>query len=145
MTTLGETRIENRYRVQPNHANNYDSLHGGNLMKWMDEVGAMAAMRLAGESCVTAAVTELDFQRPIPIGETARIEAYAYESGRTSVRVRIRAWREEPRSGEADLTTEAAFTFVAIGEDGSPTPVPDLVVGTDEERRLREAARDAED
>ncbi|WP_336362200.1 acyl-CoA thioesterase [Halalkalicoccus salilacus] len=145
MVTLSETRIVNRYRVQPNHANNYESLHGGNLMKWMDEVGAMAAMRLAGESCVTAGVTELDFQRPVPIGEIARIEAYVYDDGRTSVRVRIRAWREDPRSGESALTTEAAFTFVAIGEDGSPIEVPDLAVETDEERRLREEARDAED
>ncbi|MFC6905686.1 acyl-CoA thioesterase [Halalkalicoccus tibetensis] len=145
MVTLSETHIENRYRVQPNHANNYESLHGGNLMKWMDEVGAMSAMRLAGESCVTAAVTELDFQQPVPIGEVARIEAYVYDAGRTSVRVRIRAWREDPRSGESDRTTEAAFTFVAIGEDGSPTPVPDLTAESDEERRLREAAREAED
>lgn len=143
--TLSETRIENRYRVQPNHANNYESLHGGNLMKWMDEVGAMAAMRLAGESCVTAGVTELDFQRPVPIGEIARIEAYVYDTGRTSARVRLRAWREDPRSGESNLTTEAAFTFVAVGENGTPTSVPDLAVESDEERRLREAALDSED
>ncbi|MDL5363507.1 acyl-CoA thioesterase [Halalkalicoccus sp. NIPERK01] len=144
MTTLSETRIENRYRVQPNHANNYESLHGGTLMKWMDEVGAMAAMRFAGESCVTAGVTELDFQQPIPIGETARIEAYAYDAGRTSVRVRIRAWRENPRTGEAALTTEASFTFIAIDADGSPVAVPDVTVETDEERDLRDVARDAE-
>ncbi|WP_122088140.1 acyl-CoA thioesterase [Halalkalicoccus subterraneus] len=144
MTSLSETLIENRYRVQPNHANNYESLHGGMLMKWMDEVGAMAAMRLAGESCVTAGVTELDFQQPVPIGEIARIEAYAYDTGRTSVRVRIRAWVEDPRTGEASLTTEASFTFVAIDAEGSPVEVPDLTVETDEERERRTAARDAE-
>ena len=145
MVTLSETRIENHYRVQPNHANNYESLHGGNLMKWMDEVGAMAAMRLAGESCVTAGVSELDFQRPVPIGEIARIEAYVYDTGRTSVKARLRAWRKDPRSGESTPTTEAVFTFVSIGEDGSPVEVPDLTVETDEERRLREEARNAED
>ncbi|MEM4782326.1 MAG: acyl-CoA thioesterase [Halalkalicoccus sp.] len=145
MATLSETYVENRYRVQPNHANNYESLHGGTLMKWMDEVGAMSAMRAAGESCVTAGVSELDFQRPVPIGETARIEAYAYETGRTSVRVRIRAWREDARTGESKPTTEAAFTFVAIDAEGSPTEVPDLAVETDEERERREVAREAED
>ena len=41
MPTLMDTYIENRYRVQPNHANNYETAHGGNVMKWMDEVGAM--------------------------------------------------------------------------------------------------------
>jgi acyl-CoA hydrolase len=144
MGTIEQTRIENRYRVQPNHANNYESLHGGNLMKWMDEVGALAAMRFSGESCVTAGVTDLDFERPVPIGETVRIEGYVYDAGRTSARVRIRAWREDPRTGETALTTQAAFTFVAIGEDGSPVSVPEVTVETDEERRLRAEARDAE-
>lgn len=144
MVALSETLLKNRYRVQPNHANNYESLHGGTLMKWMDEVGAMAAMRFAGESCVTAGVTELDFQQPVPIGETARIEAYAYDAGRTSVRVRIRAWRENPRTGDATLTTEASFTFVAIDAEGSPVEMPELTAETDEERELQTAAREAE-
>lgn len=145
MPTLSETRIENRYRVQPNHANNYESLHGGTLMRWMDEVGAMSAMRCAGESCVTAGVTELEFRRPVPIGDVARIEAYTYDSGRTSVKVHLRAWREDARTGEAEPTTEAIFTFVAIDAEGSPVAVPDLTAETDAERDLREAARAAED
>ncbi|APW97216.1 acyl-CoA thioesterase [Halobiforma lacisalsi AJ5] len=144
MPTVLETYIENRFRVQPNHANNNDTLHGGNLMKWLDEVAAMSAMRFAGETCVTAQVNELDFERPIGIGDTALIEAYVYDSGRTSVHVALRAWREEPRSGEAEKTTESSFTFVAIDEDGSPVSVPDLTVESDEGRELRERALEAE-
>ncbi|SFC17700.1 Acyl-CoA hydrolase [Halobiforma haloterrestris] len=144
MPTVLETYIENRFRVQPNHANNNDTLHGGNLMKWLDEVAAMSAMRFAGETCVTAQVNELDFERPIGIGDTALIEAYVYDSGRTSVHVALRAWREEPRSGEAEKTTESSFTFVAIDEDGSPVSVPDLSVETDEGRELRDRALEAE-
>ncbi|MCU4743679.1 acyl-CoA thioesterase [Halobacteria archaeon AArc-m2/3/4] len=140
MPTVLETRIQNRFRVQPNHANNYETLHGGNLMKWLDEVGAMSAMRFAGETCVTARVNELDFKRPILIGDTALVEAYVYRAGKTSVHVALRAWREEPRSGETELTTESTFVFVAIDEDGSPVPVPDLTVETDEGEQLRERA-----
>ncbi|GAB3042009.1 acyl-CoA thioesterase [Natronobiforma cellulositropha] len=138
MPTLTETRIRNRFRVQPNHANNYQTLHGGNLMKWLDEVGAMSAMRFAGETCVTARVNELDFERPVLIGDTALVEAYVYDAGQTSVHVALRAWREEPRTGETEKTTESTFTFVAIDEHGSPVPVPDLQVETDEDERLRE-------
>ncbi|SDR31910.1 acyl-CoA thioesterase [Natronobacterium texcoconense] len=144
MPTVCETHIENRFRVQPNHANNNDTLHGGNLMKWLDEVAAMSAMRFAGETCVTAQVNELDFEQPIGIGDTALIESYVYDSGRTSVHVALRAWREEPRSGEAEKTTESSFTFVAIDEDGSPVPVPDLTVESDEGERLRERALEAD-
>ncbi|RKD93892.1 acyl-CoA thioesterase [Halopiger aswanensis] len=144
MPNVLETRITNRFRVQPNHANNNNTLHGGNLMKWLDEVSAMSAMRFAGETCVTAQVNELDFERPIRIGDTALVEAYVYDEGRTSVHVALRAWREEPRSGETEKTTESSFTFVAIDADGKPVPVPDLTVESDEGARLRERALEAD-
>jgi len=142
MPTLAETHIENRQRVQPNHANNYEAVHGGNLMKWMDEVGAMSAMRFAGEPCVTAAVDEFSFQQPIPVGETAVIDAFAFGAGRTSVKIFLRAYREDPMSGERAKTTEACFTFVAIDADGAPTAVPELTVEGDAARELRELARE---
>jgi len=142
MPTLAETHIENRQRVQPNHANNYEAVHGGTLMKWMDEVGAMSAMRFAGEPCVTAAVDEFSFEQPIPVGETAVIDAFAFASGRTSVEIFLRAYREDPMSGDRAKTTEACFTFVAIDEDGAPTTVPDLQVETDAERDLRDIAEE---
>ena len=145
MPTILETHIQNRFRVQPNHANNNDTLHGGNLMKWLDEVGAMSAMRFAGETCVTARVNELDFERPIGIGDTALVEAFVYDVGRTSVHVGLRAWREEPRSGETERTTESSFTFVAIDEDGSTVPVPELTVDSERGRELRERMLDVED
>ena len=144
MPTLSHTRIRNRYRVQPNDANNYETLHGGELMKWMDELGAMSAMRFSGETCVTAGVDDLGFHRPIPVGDTALIDAYVYRAGRTSATVRLRAWREHPRTGETDRTTGSSFTFVAVDEGGDPVSVPELTVETEEERRLREEAREAE-
>lgn len=136
MPTLEETHIFNRHRVQPNHANNYESAHGGIVMKWMDEIGAMSAMRFAGEACVTAAMDGLDFTRPIRVGDTALIEAYVYGSGRTSVDVRVRASRENPHTGESERTTDARFVFVAV-EEGKPVPVPELTVDTDDGERLR--------
>ncbi len=96
MHSISHTHIVNRERVQPSHANNYESAHGGIVMKWMDEIGAMAAMRAARESCVTAQMSRVDFERPIPIGDNALVDAYAYETGRTSVKVRIQVEREHP-------------------------------------------------
>ena len=144
MPTLLETHLQNRFRVQPNDANNVGTLHGGNLMKWMDEIGAMSAMRFSGETCVTAGVDDLSFHRPVPVGDTALIDAYVYRAGKTSATVRVQASRENPRTGETELTTESSFTFVAIDEDADPVRVPELTVETDEERRLRQEALDAE-
>jgi len=66
MSDLLDTYIENCERVQPTDANNYGTAHGGFVTKWMDEVGALSAIRFAGESCVTASIDQMSFERPIP-------------------------------------------------------------------------------
>jgi acyl-CoA hydrolase len=144
MASIDDTYIENRQRVQPTHTNNYESAHGGNIVKWMDEVGAMSAMRHAGETCVTAKISELGFKRPVPQGDTCIIESYAYRSGNTSVRVRIRAYRESPRTGEREQTTDSYFVFVAVDESGKPTAVPDLRVESERCQQLRAEALELE-
>lgn len=144
MASITETHMENRERIQPNDTNNHGSAHGGNIMRWMDELGAMSAMRHAGETCVTAHVSDLDFRRPVPRGDTAVISAYAYATGKTSIRVRVRAYHENPRTGDREQTTDSYFVFVAIDESGTPTDVPELTVETERGERLRDAALDGE-
>jgi acyl-CoA hydrolase len=145
VTSISNTYIENRERVQPDDVNNHDTAHGGNVAKWMDEVGAMSAMRHAGETCVTARINRLDFERPIPRDDVCVIESYAYATGETSIRVRLRAFREDPRTGEREKTTESYFVFVAVDKEMRPTPVPDLEAGSDRCRELREEALAGED
>lgn len=140
MVDLTDTFIEDRNRIQPNHANNIGTAHGGNVLRWMDEVGAMSAMRFAGEPCVTAHINSVDFEMPIELGDIALIEAYAYAAGRTSVRVRVRAYGEDPLTGKSEVTTESYFVFVAIDEERNPVPVPELTVSTENGERLREQA-----
>jgi acyl-CoA hydrolase len=140
VTCISDTYIENRERVQPNDTNNYGTAHGGNVVKWMDEVGVMSATRHAGENCVTARINELNFTRPLPQGNNCLIEAYAYATGETSIRVRLTAYRENPRTGEREETTDSFFVFVAVDEDSNPTPVSDLRAETDRCRRLRDEA-----
>ncbi|GGM72709.1 uncharacterized protein (TIGR00369 family) [Halarchaeum rubridurum] len=140
MATVSETYIENRNRVQPNHANNYDAVHGGNVMKWMDEVGAMSAMRHAGESCLTASIDRMNFIRPVPVGDIVVIRAYVYDVGSTSLKVRLQAFGEDPRTGEREQTTESSFVYVAVDEENEPTSVPALDVETDRDEELRAAA-----
>jgi acyl-CoA hydrolase len=144
MTSVSETYIENRERVQPNDTNNYHTAHGGNVVKWMDEVGAMSAMRHAGRNCVTAHINKLDFSRPVPQGNTCVIKSYAYATGRTSIRVRLQAFSEDPRTGDRQQTTDSYFVFVAVDEDLSSVPVDDLTVGSDRCQELKDAALDGE-
>ena len=140
MASISETHMENRERIQPNDTNNYGSAHGGNIMRWMDEIGALSAMRHVGKTCVTAHVDDLNFRRPIPQGDTCVISAYAYATGKTSIRVRVQAFHEDPRTGDREQTTNSYFVFVAVDKDGTPTPIPDLTVETERCERLQNAA-----
>ena len=144
MVALEETLIEDRNRIQPQHANNLGTAHGGYVLRWMDEVGAMSAMRFAGEPCVTAHIDSVDFERPLELGDIALIEAYVYAAGRTSVRVRVRAFGEDPLSGTSEVTTESAFVFVAVDDERNPVPVPELTVRTEHGGQLRDRALEAE-
>ncbi|MDQ2071856.1 acyl-CoA thioesterase [Haloarcula sp. NS06] len=144
MPTVLETYIENRWMVQPNHSNHLGSTHGGNVLKWMDELGAMSAMRFAGETCVTARMDQVNFKRPIPVGDTALIEAFVYDTGETSVKVRLQVARENLRTGETESTAESYSVYVAVDEDRNPVPVPDVMTETDRGEQLRQRALDGE-
>jgi len=140
MVDLMHTFIEDRNRILPHHANNLGTAHGGNILHWMDEIGAMSAMRFAGNPCVTAHINSVDFERPLEVGEIALLEAYVYDAGQTSARVRVRVYGEDPLTGDSELTTESYFVFVAVDDDRNPTNIPELTVSTEEGERRRNQA-----
>ncbi|MDQ2049022.1 acyl-CoA thioesterase [Natronolimnohabitans sp. A-GB9] len=144
MTDLMETLVENREMVQPNHANMLEVAHGGNVMKWMDEVGAMSAMLFSGETCVTARVNRMNFEQPIHVGDTAYITAYVYDAGASSVKVRLIVEREDLRTRKREQTTESYFVYVAIDDDNTPTSVPELTVNSETGEALRQDALEGE-
>jgi acyl-CoA hydrolase len=99
-------------------------------------------MRFSGRQCVTAAMDNVDFISPIDRGEVATVEAFVFDTGRSSVDVKVDVHAEDPRSGEQRETTASFFTFVALDEDGTPTPVPTLETPTENQAALREGAID---
>jgi acyl-CoA hydrolase len=145
MPALADTLVENRWLVGPTHANTLGTTHGGNVLKWMDEVGAMVAMRFAGHNCVTVRMDQTNFRRPIPVGDTALVRGYVFDTGETSVRVRLEAYREDPLTGERELTTDSYSVYVAIDEDHEPVAVPDLTVDSERGRALRAEALEADE
>jgi len=143
MPTVLKTYLENRWEVQPNHSNNLESAHGGNVMKWMDGIGGLSAMRFAGNTCITAKMGAIEFKQPIPTGQTVLVESWVFDTGETSMDVRLKTFREDPRSGETTLTSETMATYVAIDEDKTPVSVPDLEIVSQEGKRLVTEATEA--
>ena len=135
-----DSYVESMERIQPNQANNYGNTHGGEMVRLMDELAAVAAMTVAGETCVTAHISSVDFRSPIPVGHVAELSAYVYDTGDSSLEVYVDVESLNPREDEAAPTTAACFTMVAVGEDGDPVEVPAVVPETDRGERLVEAA-----
>lgn len=141
MPTLMDSYVESSQFVQPNDTNAMDVAHGGNVVKWMDEIGGLAAMRFSGEICVTAGMDKVDFHHPIKLGMAANIQAYVFRVGTTSLGTFIRVIAEDLFEATEQVTTESLFTYVAISADQQPVEVPELEVATDEEKRLQREAK----
>jgi acyl-CoA hydrolase len=134
--TVEGSYVESVERVQPSQANNYGNAHGGEVVKLMDELAAIAAMGVAGETCVTAHIGSADFRSPIAVGDVIELSAYVYEAGESSLQVRVDVEARDPRATDSRRTTAACFTMVAVDDDGDPVPVPSVTADTERGREL---------
>jgi len=137
---LSESYTEMTEMLLPDDANALGRALGGAVLHWMDICGAIAALRFSNQQVVTASMDHVDFISAIDIGEIAVIEAYVFNTGRTSMDVKVDVRAEDPRKGETRKTTSSFLTFVAIDDSGNPTEVPELVCETENEEVLREEA-----
>ena len=127
--------------VLPSDANLLGNMLGGRVMHHMDICAAIAAQRHAGHVCVTASVDKIDFLSPVRVGELLVLKASVNFAGRTSMEVGVLCMAEDPRTGLRRHTASADFTFVALGDDGRPVPVPPVRPDAPVEIRRFEAAR----
>lgn len=112
-----------RVSAMPADANAYGDIFGGWLLGWMDHGAGLVASRHSRGRAVTVAIDGMQFLSPVKVGDEVSVYGELIRSGRTSMAIRIEAWRREPTSEETDKVTEAVFTFVAIDESGRPRPV----------------------
>ena len=139
---LSDSYTEMTELLLPNDTNNLGRALGGAVLHWMDICGAIASMRFSSRQCVTASMDHVDFISPIDLGEVAVVQGYVFNTGRTSLDVRVHVSAENPQTGEVRETTTSFFTFVALDGAGNPTGVPELVCPSEEEDALRSEAID---
>ena len=140
--TVAASRVTLSQLMQPEHANLRGDVHGGWIMKLVDEAGALAAMRHAQARVVTVAIDQMRFHEPIRIGDLVVLEAEVTYVGRTSLETRVQVSAENPVSGDRTNTNTAYLVYVALDEAGQPRPVPPLVAETEAERRRLQAGRE---
>jgi len=138
---MSASRISISQLMQPEHANNLGNVHGGWIMKLVDEAGALACMRHAQRRVVTVAIDQMVFRQPIRIGDLVNLKAEVTYAGKTSLEAEVQVTAENPITGEQTHTNTAYLVYVALDRHGRPAPVPGLLAETDEEKERMNKAQ----
>jgi len=124
--SVNATRVEMTQLVLPSHANNHGTVFGGQMAAWIDVCAAVSAQRFARKAVVTASIDEIHFVQPVRRGMVVILRASVNQAWGTSMEVGVHVDAEDPRSGDTVHCCTAYLTFVAINDDGRPSPVPVL-------------------
>jgi acyl-CoA hydrolase len=112
-----------RFLADPSTINFGGKVHGGTVMKWIDEAGYACATRWAKRYCVTVSVGSIRFQRPIMIGDLVEVEARLAYTGATSMNISVEVRAGDMKTGQMQVITDCVVVFVAVDTDGKTIPV----------------------
>ena len=121
--------------MTPDMSNFSGNVHGGTILKFLDQVAYACASRYAGRYVVTLSVDQVMFRQSIHVGELVTFLAAVNHTGTSSMEVGIKVVAENIRERSVRHANSCFFTMVAMGDEGKPTPVPPLVPDTAEEKR----------
>lgn len=127
--------------MSPLDANHYGYVHGGAIMRYIDEAAFITATRHAGRNTVTAAMDHLTFENPVHIGDLLVLKSSVNLVGKTSMEVGVRIESENPAKGRTHLIGRAYVTMVALDDLGKPVPIPGLISETKQDRLRLEQAK----
>jgi acyl-CoA hydrolase len=135
-----ESRIDSSILMVPEDANPAGNVHGGVIVKYIDETAGVVAFRHSRSNSVTASIDRVTFHHPVFIGNLLTLKAGLNMAGRTSMEIGVRVESEDLLSGEVRHTASAYLTFVALDESGHPREIPALIVETEDEIRRQSQA-----
>ena len=126
--------------MTPDMANFAGNVHGGSILKFLDQVAYACASRYAGRYVVTLSVDQVMFLQPIHVGELVTFMAAVNHTGTSSMEVGIKVLAENIRTQALRHANSCFFTMVAVDDDRKPVAVPMLQAGTPDEQRRHAAA-----
>src|SRR5215510_11393993 len=123
---ISASRVTLSQLMHPEHTNLLGNVHGGWIMKLVDEAAALACMRHSQRKVVTVAIDSMTFREPIRIGDLVILNAEVTYTGKTSMEAEVQVLAEDPLTRERTYTNNAYLVYVALDNHGRPTPVPPL-------------------
>ncbi|AXH95439.1 acyl-CoA thioesterase [Ornithinimicrobium avium] len=142
---MRDPEITLRFLAAPTDAGRSGSVGAGRVLEWIDKAGYAAAARWSGGYTVTAYVGNVRFRRPVEVGHLVEARARVILTGRSSMHITVQVSSGPPTTGGLEPATQCLMIFVAVGEDGRPTPVPTLEPRSMEERLLADWAERRKD
>lgn len=131
-----------RFLAQPTDVNFGGKVHGGMVMKWIDQAGYAGAVAWSGAYCVTVAVGGIQFVQPILIGDLVTVRCKLIHTGTSSMHFAVDVLARDLKTQLERLATSCVIVFVALdAPDGKPTPVPAWAPQTNDDQRLAELAQ----
>lgn len=137
----GEQRQQTlRFLAEPADVNFGGKVHGGAVMKWIDLAAYACAAGWSGKYCITAYAGGIRFVRPILVGSLVEVRARIIYTGRTSMHLALDVMAGDPKQADRHLTTHCIVIMVAVDDEGKPTPVPQWVPESEEDKFLQASA-----
>jgi len=138
---ISDSKVQIAQVMMPEHSNAAGNVHGGYILKLVDQASAIVAARHTHQNCVTASVDRMDFISPVYIGNLVFAMASINYTGKTSMEIGVRIEAECLKTGTHTHVGSAYLTFVALGENDKPVEIPQIIPETDEEKRRYDEAK----
>lgn len=137
---MEKRQVEFRFLAEPTHVNFGGKVHGGMVMKWIDQAAYACAARWTGLYCVTVSVGTIRFRRPIMVGQVVELIAKVVHTGTSSVHIFVQVRAGDSKTDLLAETNHCIITFVALDEQGKPAKVPVWQASSDEDLFLERYA-----
>jgi acyl-CoA hydrolase len=132
--------VKFRFLSEPSDVNFGGKVHGGAVMKWIDQAGYTCAVNWSSQYCVTVYVGGIRFINPIHIGEMVEVQARIIYTGRSSMHIAVDIQAINPKTKVETKTTHCVIVFAAVDDNGKTVQVPEWVPTTEEEKKLQQYA-----
>lgn len=125
---------------EPSDVNYGGNVHGGSVMKWIDQAGYACASLWSASYCVTVYVGGIRFYSPIKIGRFVKVEAEVIYTGKTSMHIAINVFSRNIKRKDFEKKTHCIIVFVAVDSEGNSVEVPKFTPKTEQEKQMEKYA-----
>lgn len=140
-----KNRTDFRFLAEPTDVNFGGKVHGGMVMKWIDQASYACAAQWSKRYCVTVSANAIRFIRPILVGQLVWLSARIVHTGTTSMHIYVVVRAGDPKQEKMTVTNRCFITFMALDETGYPAKVPAFEAKTEEDKKLEAVAEHAKE